>query len=155
MKKQRKENLLKLYDEGIDVTDINFVTEAIKDYEEENKEEIPSEAKVALETEELIRTLTIDKKFSKMFELSLRVRPLGLKLKKIDEELSFRMGIASIFYDDEMGIYDYYSSKRNKTRDIRIEYMQAKRNKKSGKETELDSLRRHKIKLMRMKKNSQ
>ena len=155
MKKQRKENLLNLSEEGLELTDINFVTNFINDLEKENPNEGPSKSKILLETEELIRTLTIDKKFSKAFELSLRLRPLGLKLKKIDEELSFRMGIASIFYDDELGIYDYYSSKRNKTRDIRIEYMQVKRNKDRHEETELDSLRMHKIKLMRMNKNSQ
>ena len=36
-----------------------------------------------------------------------------------------------------------------------MEYMQVKRNKDRHEETELDSLRMHKIKLMRMNKNSQ
>ena len=84
MKKQRKENLLNLSEEGLELTDINFVTDFINDLEKENPNEGPSKSKVLLETEELIRSLTIDKKFSKAFELCLRLRPIGLKLKKID-----------------------------------------------------------------------
>ena len=150
----KNQNLLILIDEGIDINDLEFVSDAIKDYEEdEDFDEEITKSKLDLETEELIISLRKDKKISKAFELSLRLRPLGLKLKKLDNELSFRAGAACVFFDDDNSpTYNYYKNKKNKVKNLRIDYCKLKRKGINHNETELDTLRKQKIKLMRKTK---
>ena len=149
-----KQNLSILRDEGIDITDLDFVAEAIRNYEEDEFfDEGITKSKLELETEELILSLLKDKKISKPFELGLRLRPLGLRLKKLDNELSFRAGLSSVLYEDiDSPIYEYYNSKRKTTKNLRVNYAILKRNGINRKETELDTLRKQKIKLMRKNK---
>lgn len=149
-----RQNLLQLREEGIDITDLNFVDDAIRDIEEDEfyDGEI-TKSKIELETEELILSLRDDRKISKAFELGLRLRPLGLRLKKVDNELSFRMGVESIFFEDsDFSLYEYYQNKRQQARLLLKDYLKVKRNNQNNKETELDILRKQKIKLMRKNK---
>lgn len=149
-----RRNLLILKEEGIDINNIDFVSNAIKEYEEDDyADEGISKSKLDLETEEIIKSLRDDRKISKVFEVSLRLRPLELRLKKLDSELSFRAGAACVFFDDtESPIYDYYSKKRKAVKNLRLDYCVLKRNGISKDETELDTLRKQKIKLMRKNK---
>ena len=133
---------------------MNFADDAIRDIEEaEFYDGEITKSKIELETEELILSLRDDRKISKAFELGLRLRPLGLRLKKVDNELSFRMGVESIFFEDsDFSLYEYYQNKRHQDRLLLKDYSKVKRNNQNNKETELDILRKQKIKLMRKNK---